>query len=268
MSKRRAANAAHHTLATAQPKQQTNNERALNVGTDAVAHNIPCTAQLKQRNARVYANEPTMSSDGVAVEILASGFADVSLGDESHESDDDAAESREVGEDDVASDNAGADDAAREQEHQEEGSATPSASAAVAASSSADDERALQVVTEGAYLTKYGRRGKPHARYVRVSLAEKVVLFSETPTSSPVKALRLTHIVALRTGRRTKVMTRREHRHVDEKVCLSLVTLERSLDLSCSSDVERTVWLRGVLCAYERALNKPFKDLRMAGAGW
>lgn len=97
------------------------------------------------------------------------------------------------------------------------------------------------VASLGFDLIKYGRRGKPHSRKLRVFAKTGIVDWGTDHVD-------LRNVVAIEKGKTTKVFS--EFAAVDESKCMSLILDDRTLDIEAPSRLERdnfywacmTVW--------------------------
>ncbi|XP_026658246.2 PH, RCC1 and FYVE domains-containing protein 1-like isoform X2 [Phoenix dactylifera] len=105
-----------------------------------------------------------------------------------------------------------------------------------------DIEQAITALKKGAYLLKYGRRGKPKFCPFRLSNDESILIWF---SGKEEKRLKLSHVSRIMPGQRTAVFQRYPR---PEKECqsFSLIYNDRSLDLICKDKDEAEVWFAGL----------------------
>ncbi|ONK63536.1 uncharacterized protein A4U43_C07F16240 [Asparagus officinalis] len=105
-----------------------------------------------------------------------------------------------------------------------------------------DIEQAITALKKGAYLLKYGRRGKPKFCPFRLSNDESVLIWF---SGKEEKHLKLSHVSRIMPGQRTAIFQRYPR---PEKECqsFSLIYSDRSLDLICKDKDEAEVWFAGL----------------------
>lgn len=90
-----------------------------------------------------------------------------------------------------------------------------------------DIEQAIIALKKGAYLLKYGRRGKPKFCPFRLSNDETVLIWF---SGNEEKHLKLSHVSRIISGQRTPIF-QRYPRPEKEYQSFSLIYSERSLDV-------------------------------------
>ncbi|CAB4278776.1 unnamed protein product [Prunus armeniaca] len=105
-----------------------------------------------------------------------------------------------------------------------------------------DIEQAITALKKGAYLLKYGRRGKPKFCPFRLSNDESVLIWF---SGKEEKHLKLSHVSRIITGQRTPIF-QRYPRLEKEYQSFSLIYNDRSLDLICKDKDEADVWFSGL----------------------
>ncbi|KAE8691656.1 hypothetical protein F3Y22_tig00110885pilonHSYRG00023 [Hibiscus syriacus] len=105
-----------------------------------------------------------------------------------------------------------------------------------------DIEQAITALKKGAYLLKYGRRGKPKFCPFRLSNDESVLIWF---SGKEEKHLKLSHVSRIISGQRTPIF-QRYPRPEKEYQSFSLIYNERSLDLICKDKDEAEVWFSGL----------------------
>ncbi|CAN8256534.1 unnamed protein product [Cochlearia groenlandica] len=105
-----------------------------------------------------------------------------------------------------------------------------------------DIEQAIIALKKGAYLLKYGRRGKPKFCPFRLSNDETVLIWF---SGKEEKHLKLSHVSRIISGQRTPIF-QRYPRPEKEYQSFSLIYSERSLDLICKDKDEAEVWFSGL----------------------
>ncbi|KMS93812.1 hypothetical protein BVRB_027710, partial [Beta vulgaris subsp. vulgaris] len=83
-------------------------------------------------------------------------------------------------------------------------------------------------------LIKHGRRGRRRRIYLTVDLGAGIIRWGNGR-----RLLQIEHILQVRSGKQTSVLKRRSAEDVDGRLCLSLITRDRSLDLECKTVEER-----------------------------
>ncbi|XP_077224014.1 PH, RCC1 and FYVE domains-containing protein 1-like [Tasmannia lanceolata] len=101
-----------------------------------------------------------------------------------------------------------------------------------------DVEQAITALKKGAYLLKYGRRGKPKFCPFRLSNDESVLIWY---SGKDEKQLKLSHVSKIIPGQRTAIF-QRYPRPEKEYQSFSLMYSDRSLDLICKDKDEAEVW--------------------------
>ncbi|CAN1250515.1 PH, RCC1 and FYVE domains-containing protein 1 [Linum perenne] len=115
-----------------------------------------------------------------------------------------------------------------------------------------DIEQAIIALKKGAYLLKYGRRGKPKFCPFRLSNDESVLIWF---SGKEEKHLRLSHISRIISGQRTPIF-QRHPRPEKEYQSFSLIYNDRSLDLICKDKDEAEVWFSGLKALISRSHNR------------
>ncbi|XVF69472.1 hypothetical protein PTKIN_Ptkin11bG0085000 [Pterospermum kingtungense] len=105
-----------------------------------------------------------------------------------------------------------------------------------------DIEQAITALKKGAYLLKYGRRGKPKFCPFRLSNDESVLIWF---SGKEEKHLKLSHVSRIISGQRTPIF-QRYPRPEKEYQSFSLIYNDRSLDLICKDKDEAEVWFSGL----------------------
>lgn len=111
-----------------------------------------------------------------------------------------------------------------------------------------DIEQAITALKKGAYLLKYGRRGKPKFCPFRLSNDESVLLWYSGKAEKHVKLIHVSRIVP---GQRTAIF-QRHPRPEKEYQSFSLIYNDRSLDLICKDKDEAEVWFVGLKALISR----------------
>ncbi|XP_010503375.1 PREDICTED: uncharacterized protein LOC104780573 isoform X2 [Camelina sativa] len=102
-----------------------------------------------------------------------------------------------------------------------------------------ENEQAIAILKKGAYLLKYGRRGKPKFYPFRLSSDEIYLLWYY---GKKEKRLNLSSVTRIIPGQRTAVF-RRYPQPTKEYQSFSLIYGDRSLDLVCKDKDEAEFWL-------------------------
>ncbi|XWS28381.1 hypothetical protein CRYUN_Cryun25bG0063900 [Craigia yunnanensis] len=105
-----------------------------------------------------------------------------------------------------------------------------------------DIEQAITALKKGAYLLKYGRRGKPKFCPFRLSNDESILIWL---LGKEEKHLKLSHVSRIISGQRTPIF-QRYPRPEKEYQSFSLIYNDRSLDLICKDKDEAEVWFSGL----------------------
>ncbi|KAJ6811289.1 uncharacterized protein M6B38_155615 [Iris pallida] len=118
-----------------------------------------------------------------------------------------------------------------------------------------DIEQAITALKKGAYLLKYGRRGKPKFCPFRLSNDESVLIWF---SGKEEKHLRLSHVARIMPGQRTAIFQRYPR---PEKECqsFSLIYSDRSLDLICKDKDEAEVWFAGLKTLISRSHHRKWR---------
>ncbi|XP_018511107.2 LOW QUALITY PROTEIN: PH, RCC1 and FYVE domains-containing protein 1 [Brassica rapa] len=113
-----------------------------------------------------------------------------------------------------------------------------------------DIEQAVTALKKGAYLLKYGTRGKPKFCPFRLSSDESVLIWF---SGKEEKHLKLSHVSRICiSGQRTPIFQRCP-RPEKEYQSFSLIHDERSLDLICKDKDEAQVWFTGLKALISRS---------------
>ncbi|XP_042498405.1 PH, RCC1 and FYVE domains-containing protein 1-like [Macadamia integrifolia] len=105
-----------------------------------------------------------------------------------------------------------------------------------------DVEQAITALKKGAYLLKYGRRGKPKFCPFRLANDESLLIWY---SGKDEKQLKLSHVSRIIPGQRTAIF-QRYPRPDKEYQSFSLIYSGRSLDLICKDKDEAEVWFVGL----------------------
>ena len=98
----------------------------------------------------------------------------------------------------------------------------------------------VEASTKGTTLIKHGRHGKPHTKVVRVNHKTGDVNWG-------TGRLNVRDAVEIVAGKNTKLFAKVKIREAHPRQCFSIVLPNRTLDLQCSSEEERDMWLQGLL---------------------
>ncbi|GAV62100.1 RCC1 domain-containing protein/FYVE domain-containing protein/BRX domain-containing protein/Mcp5_PH domain-containing protein/BRX_N domain-containing protein [Cephalotus follicularis] len=118
-----------------------------------------------------------------------------------------------------------------------------------------DVEQAITALKKGAYLLKYGRRGKPKFCPFRLSNDESVLIWF---SGKEEKHLKLSHVSRIISGQRTPIF-QRYPRPEKEYQSFSLIYNDRSLDLICKDKDEAEVWFSGLKALLSRSHPRKWK---------
>ncbi|XP_011004007.1 PREDICTED: uncharacterized protein LOC105110613 [Populus euphratica] len=118
-----------------------------------------------------------------------------------------------------------------------------------------DTEQAITALKKGAYLLKYGRRGKPKFCPFRLSNDESVLIWF---SGKQEKFLQLIHVSRIISGQRTPIF-QRYPRPEKEYQSFSLIYNDRSLDLICKDKDEAEVWFSGLKALISRSHNRKWR---------
>ncbi|XP_038719650.1 PH, RCC1 and FYVE domains-containing protein 1-like isoform X1 [Tripterygium wilfordii] len=118
-----------------------------------------------------------------------------------------------------------------------------------------DTEQAITALKKGAYLLKYGRRGKPKFCPFRLSNDESVLIWF---SGKEEKHLRLSHVSRIISGQRTPIF-QRYPRPEKEYQSFSLIYNDRSLDLICKDKDEAEVWFTGLKALISRSHHRKWR---------
>lgn len=111
-----------------------------------------------------------------------------------------------------------------------------------------DVDQAITALKKGAYLLKYGRRGKPKFCPFRLSSDESMLIWY---SGKEEKQLKLSHVSRIIPGQRTAIF-QRYPRPEKEYQSFSLIYSDRSLDLICKDKDEAEVWFVGLKALISR----------------
>ncbi|XP_011024954.1 PREDICTED: uncharacterized protein LOC105125966 isoform X2 [Populus euphratica] len=112
-----------------------------------------------------------------------------------------------------------------------------------------DNEQAITALKKGAYLLKYGRRGKPKFCPFRLSNDESVLIWF---SGKEKKLLKLSDVSKIISGQRTPIF-QRYPRPEKEYQSFSLIYNDRSLDLICKDKDEAEAWFHGLKALISRS---------------
>ncbi|PSS28730.1 Ultraviolet-B receptor like [Actinidia chinensis var. chinensis] len=118
-----------------------------------------------------------------------------------------------------------------------------------------DIDQAITALKKGAYLLKYGRRGKPKFCPFRLSTDESALIWYY---GKEEKQLELRHVTRIIPGQRTAIF-QRYPRPEKEYQSFSLIYNDRSLDLICKDKDEAEVWFVGLKALISRGT---YRNLR------
>ncbi|KAL6519004.1 hypothetical protein OROHE_017428 [Orobanche hederae] len=118
-----------------------------------------------------------------------------------------------------------------------------------------DIEQAITALKKGAYLLKYGRRGKPKFCPFRLANDESVLIWF---SGKEEKHLKLSHVSRIISGQRTPIFQRYPRRE-KEYQSFSLIYNGRSLDLICKDKEEAEVWFSGLKALISRGHQRKWK---------
>ncbi|XP_050367743.1 PH, RCC1 and FYVE domains-containing protein 1-like [Argentina anserina] len=118
-----------------------------------------------------------------------------------------------------------------------------------------DIEQAITALKKGAYLLKYGRRGKPKFCPFRLSNDESVLIWF---SGKEEKHLKLSHVSRIISGQRTPIFQRYPWPE-KEYQSFSLIYNDRSLDLICKDKDEAEVWFSGLKALISRSHHRKWR---------
>lgn len=118
-----------------------------------------------------------------------------------------------------------------------------------------DIEQAITALKKGAYLLKYGRRGKPKFCPFRLANDESVLIWF---SGKEEKHLKLSHVSRIISGQRTPIF-QRYPRPEKEYQSFSLIYSDRSLDLICKDKDEAEVWFSGLKALISRSHQRKWR---------
>ncbi|XP_058195899.1 PH, RCC1 and FYVE domains-containing protein 1-like isoform X1 [Rhododendron vialii] len=119
-----------------------------------------------------------------------------------------------------------------------------------------DIDQAIATLKKGAYLLKYGRRGKPKFCPFRLSTDESRLIWYY---GKDEKQLELSHVSRIIPGQRTAIF-QRYPRPEKEYQSFSLIYNDRSLDLVCKDKDEAEVWFVGLKALISRGSYRNFSS--------
>uniref|UniRef100_A0A7N0ZUT3 Uncharacterized protein n=1 Tax=Kalanchoe fedtschenkoi TaxID=63787 RepID=A0A7N0ZUT3_KALFE len=119
-----------------------------------------------------------------------------------------------------------------------------------------DLEQAITALKKGAYLLKYGRRGKPKFCPFRLANDESVLIWF---SGKEEKKLKLNHVSRIISGQRTPIF-QRYPRPEKEYQSFSLIYNDRSLDLICKDKDEAEVWFSGLKALISRSHQRKWRN--------
>ncbi|KAK9062710.1 hypothetical protein SSX86_019899 [Deinandra increscens subsp. villosa] len=118
-----------------------------------------------------------------------------------------------------------------------------------------DIEQAITALKKGAYLLKYGRRGKPKFCPFRLANDESILIWF---SGKEEKHLKLSHVSRIISGQRTPIF-QRYLRPEKEYQSFSLIYNDRSLDLICKDKDEAEVWFSGLKALIARGHQRKWR---------
>ncbi|KAL6983497.1 hypothetical protein U1Q18_016883 [Sarracenia purpurea var. burkii] len=118
-----------------------------------------------------------------------------------------------------------------------------------------DTDQAITSLKKGAYLLKYGRRGKPKFCPFRLSTDESALIWHY---GKEQKQLELRYVSRIIPGQRTAIF-QRYPRPEKEYQSFSLIYNDRSLDLICKDKDEAEIWFVGLKALISRGT---YRNLR------
>ncbi|GMQ00899.1 hypothetical protein CsSME_00047772 [Camellia sinensis var. sinensis] len=118
-----------------------------------------------------------------------------------------------------------------------------------------DIEQAITALKKGAYLLKYGRRGKPKFCPFRLANDESVLIWF---SGKEEKHLKLSHVSKIISGQRTPIF-QRYPRPEKEYQSFSLIYNDRSMDLICKDKDEAEVWFIGLKALISRGRQRKWR---------
>ncbi|XP_047317811.1 PH, RCC1 and FYVE domains-containing protein 1 [Impatiens glandulifera] len=118
-----------------------------------------------------------------------------------------------------------------------------------------DIEQAITALKKGAYLLKYGRRGKPKFCPFRLANDESVLIWF---SGKEEKHLKLSHVSRIISGQRTPIF-QRYPRPEKEYQSFSLIYNDRSLDLICKDKDEAEVWFSALKALISRSHQRKWR---------
>eukprot|EP00268_Persea_americana_P027387 TRINITY_DN2677_c0_g1_i1.p1 TRINITY_DN2677_c0_g1~~TRINITY_DN2677_c0_g1_i1.p1 ORF type:complete len:1105 (+),score=228.75 TRINITY_DN2677_c0_g1_i1:439-3753(+) len=118
-----------------------------------------------------------------------------------------------------------------------------------------DVEQAITALKKGAYLLKYGRRGKPKFCPFRLANDENVLIWISGKEEKHLKLAQVSRIIP---GQRTAIFQRCP-RPEKEYQSFSLIYNDRSLDLICKDKDEAEVWFVGLKALISRVNHRKWR---------
>ena len=109
-----------------------------------------------------------------------------------------------------------------------------------------DEMDSFGKLKKGASFLKFGRRGTPHVRFVYCSPGLDM-LYWRNPgrmEPKPTECVPVSKFLEISTGAKTKVFQRKNNKDAVEKLCFSLISSERTLDLQATSESQKWEWVR------------------------
>ncbi|KAL7163909.1 hypothetical protein ACSBR2_039929 [Camellia fascicularis] len=119
-----------------------------------------------------------------------------------------------------------------------------------------DIDQAITALKKGAYLLKYGRRGKPKFCPFRLSTDESALIWYYGKAEKRLELCLVSRIVP---GQRTAIF-QRYPRPDKEYQSFSLIYNDRSLDLICKDKDEAEVWFVGLKALISRGTNRNLRS--------
>ncbi|KVH85176.1 Pleckstrin homology domain, Mcp5-type, partial [Cynara cardunculus var. scolymus] len=118
-----------------------------------------------------------------------------------------------------------------------------------------DIEQAITALKKGAYLLKYGRRGKPKFCPFRLANDESILIWF---SGKEEKHLKLSDVTRIVSGQQTPIF-QRYPRPEKEYQSFSLIYNDRSLDLICKDKDEAEVWFSGLKALISRGRQRNWR---------
>ena len=126
---------------------------------------------------------------------------------------------------------------------------------AASPSSGRVDESFLYTLARGCELVKYGKYGSPHVRWFQVQLVNGLARLSWGEPKSRTggslnlsKSIKMNDILDVKAGKTTAVFRQRGNDKLatDSRLCFSIISQRRSLDLQAKDPEERDRWVDGL----------------------